>query len=206
MIKKALIITAILIGILLALQARSFKKVESLIQRSGPASLLSELRTFQIANQQLREHVSAEEKKLNDLRTKISGQTIEDEIKKMRLLAGEVKVEGEGIEITIDKPIQAFWVSDIIAQLVSAGAEAVSVNGIRLVTSTSGLRDIGGGLVMNRNFLRPPFNIMVIGPTTELKTAIAQEGGIMDRIKDAYLTIRITVAEKEKITLEPLSE
>lgn len=122
------------------------------------------------------------------------------------MLTGEDGISGEGVKLTLDRAVNSFWISDLIAQLVSAGAEAVSINDIRLTIQTAGLRDVGGGIVMRRHFIRPPIIIRAIGPKNEQKSAIAQNGGIMDRIKDNYPGIKITVTEEEKIVIPALSE
>ncbi|MEK9132564.1 MAG: DUF881 domain-containing protein [Patescibacteria group bacterium] len=209
--KKALIITALIVGIFLSIQMRSFKQVEILVARSGPANLIKELRVLQVANQQLRDHIAEKEKSLEDIKSKISSQTIEDEIKNLRALSGTEEVSGEGIEIVFPQWLKAFWLSDLIAQLVSAGAEAVAINDIRFTENTAGLRDIGNdpasaGLLMRSQFLRPPFKITVIGPKVELKQAISQSGGILDRIGSSYGKAKIIVTGKDTITIPALTQ
>lgn len=203
-IKKIFVITAIIGGILLILQIRSFKKVEFLIQRSGPESVLGEMRKFQLANQQLREQIAEEEKNAAEAVSKLGSQAVEEEINKLRMLSGDADVWGEGVELSFNLPIKAFWISDIIAHLVGVGTEAVAINGIRLIPATAGFRDVGGGLVMRRQFLRPPFKISAIGPKDVLKTAINQNGGIMDRIKNSYPNISLVLEQKDKIFIPAL--
>jgi uncharacterized protein YlxW (UPF0749 family) len=207
--KKSLIITLIFVGILLALQVRSFSNVGFLIQRSGPKNILNELRVFQLANQELKTQVLEEGEKLEEISKEMAGQTIKDEVSKLRLLSGEVGVVGEGVEITISMPVDAFWISDIIAQLVSAGAEAIAINGIRITPRTAGLRDIGvgraAGLLMGRDFFRTPYKIFAIGPSKELQASVAQNGGIIDRIKNNYLNIAVTLSVEDKVEIPALA-
>lgn len=207
--KKSLIITLIFVGILLALQVRSFGNVEFLMQRSGPKNILNELRVFQLANQELRTQVLEESQKLDEMNKKMANQTIKDEISKLRLLSGEVTVAGEGIELTISMPISAFWISDTLAQLVSAGAEAIAINGIRITLKTAGLRDIGvgnaAGLLMGRDFFRTPYKIFAIGPSKELQASVAQNGGIIDRIKNNYPNISIELSVENKVEIPALA-
>lgn len=208
--KKAFIITIIVVGILLGLQVRSFKNVEMLIQRSGPEDFLNTLRTFQLANQQLSQQIKKGEENLADIKSKVISQTVQKEIEKLKLLAGETEVYGEGIIITIKAPIKSFWILDLIAQLVSAGAEAVAINDVRLTSSTAGFRDIGAGLnaglLMRRNFFRPPYRISVIGSAKDLKEAVAQNNGIIDRIEKSVPNISIEVTPAEHIAIPALSD
>lgn len=204
--KKAFLISVIVMGILLSVQVRSFQKVTSLIERGDEKNLLSELRLFQRANEQLRAQVQDEQKTLEEARTKISQESLEDELKTLRALSGEEAVVGEGIEVAFNRAVNSFWVTDMIAQLVSSGAEAVSINDRRLSDETAGLRDVGSGFLMRNEFLRPPFHLSIIGPQKELRDAIAQNGGIIDRMQKAYPGITIFVTEKEKLYIPALPQ
>lgn len=203
--KKSFIITLVLIGIFLVLQIRSFKKVEFLVQRTKPANILAELRTFQIANEELRAHLAEEEKTLEDVTTKVASESLEEEINKLRLFSGEDAVQGEGIEVILNQPVQEFWISDLIAQSVSVGAEAVSVNDVRLTPQTAGFRAVGGGLLMRSFFWKPPLHFEIIGPKKELKQAVTQAGGIIDKMQANNPGLHVTVKEKDIIKIPALS-
>ena len=203
--KKALIAVIVFSGILLALQVRSFKNVALLTQRTQPADILAELRTFQIANANVKARIIEEEKNLENIRSKIASETIEEEIAKLQLIGGEQTISGQGVEINFSGPIKAYWVSDLLAQLVSGGAEAIAINDIRLTASTFGFRDVAGGLLMRRTFLRPPLRLSVIGSKDELKRAITSRGGILDRIKDAHPGVAVIVAERDAIIIPALT-
>lgn len=204
--RRIFIITALVVGILLALQVRSFQKVEFLVQRSGSESVFEELRVFQIANQQLRAQGEEGEKLLEEFQSKITSQAVEEELRKLRSLSGEEAVFGEGLEVLFNLTPPAYRISDLIAQLVGAGAEALAMNDIRLTPQTAGLRDVGGGILMRRSFLKPPFRISVIGPKRELKQAIAQNGGLIDRMQSAQPGLTITLSEREKIVIPSLPQ
>lgn len=208
--KTILIIVAVILGILLALQVRSFKQLESFIERSKPADVLAEFLTFQIANEQLRARTGEESKIVADLESNEQRTSAEDEIKHLSLLAGIKEVFGEGILLTFTGVPEEFWISDIITQLISAGAEAIALgdnqNIIRLTSATAGFRSIGGGLVMRRYFLKPPLSLIAIGPKLRLQKSVAQEGGIVDRITSAHPQLKITVQVIDKISIPVLSD
>lgn len=204
--KKAIIIVAVIAGILLILQIRSFKKVDMLFERSEQKVVLAELRTFQVANQQLREHLEEAETALADTRSRLAQQTIDEEIDRLKLLSGEVAVKGEGVELTLNIPVEAFWISDLIAQLVTSGAEAIAVNDVRLTSATAGFRLVGNGLLMRRRFLRSPIRIAAIGPSSELQKAVAINGGILDRIKKSYKNLTVMLVQRENIVIPALAK
>lgn len=204
--KRALIITAVVVGIFLALQVKSFQRVEFLLQRSGQESVFEELRVFQIANQQLRTQFEENAKNLEDIQSKITSQAVEAELLRLQLLSGEQEVSGQGIEIILNTAVPAYRIADLMTQLVAAGAEAIAINDIRLTPQTAGLRDVGGGLLMRRYFLKAPFRISVIGPKQELKLSISQSGGFLDRLQNSYSGLHIALTEREKIVIPQLPE
>lgn len=200
--KRALLITVLIVGILVALQIRSFKNITALLQRDKPADVLVQLRTLQVANDALQAHLKEQTKSLEDVRSKITSETLEDEITRLKMLAGEQAINGPGIEITLSGSVKAFWISDLIAELVAIGGEAVAVNDIRLMPQTAGFRDVGGGLLMRYAFLRPPLRISIIGPKDDMYRVMSQNGGILDRIKNAHPGLTILVSPKDTIYIQ----
>lgn len=202
--KKFVVIAALIIGVLLAFQIKSYRKVESLIQRSSNGGVLAELRTFQLANEQLKIRLKEEQNALADINSKLAKETVDDEIDQLKKLSGEQNVYGEGVEVTITSPVPEFWISDLVAQLVNAGAEAVAVNDIRLTLRTAGFRSVGNGLVMGKDFFLPPFKISVIGPQKDLKLSLTQAGGIIDKVESAYPGLKVLISTKDKVMIPAL--
>jgi uncharacterized protein YlxW (UPF0749 family) len=93
-----------------------------------------------------------------------------------RLAAGLTKVTGPGVVVEIadsNRPVPAGEnpqnyivlsddLHDIVAALWSAGAEAITINGERLV-NTSSIYGVGASILVNTAFLSPPFRIEAIG-------------------------------------------
>lgn len=204
--KKRTVFTAIafILGIFLSLQIRSFQKIDLLTTRAKPGDIFAEMRVLQIANAELRAQLEEEEKALSGMKSALANRALEESMDRLRILSGEEPVAGEGIEITFPRSVKEFWLIDLIAQLVSSGAEAVALNDIRLTEQTAGFRDLGTGLLMRKYFFKPPIRLSVIGPRKELKQSVAQEGGILKRMKKAHPGLEITVEEKEKIVMPVL--
>ena len=102
---------------------------------------------------------------------------LNDELTKARLAAGLVEVEGPGITVRIDDSglplppgaaaadylVTASDLRDLIVELWQAGAQAISVNGERIVETTA-FTDIGSSILVNSAYLQPPYDVSVIGP------------------------------------------
>jgi uncharacterized protein YlxW (UPF0749 family) len=108
-----------------------------------------------------------------------------------RLAAGLTRLSGPGVVVEIadskrvvpegDNPANYIVlvddVRDIVTALWASGAEGISINGERLV-ATSSIYAVGASILVNTAFLSPPFRIEAIGST-----------GLMDRflVNPAYL-------------------
>jgi hypothetical protein len=57
---------------------------------------------------------------------------------RLRVITGETEVSGPGIELRVSYPIRAEEVQDVVNEFRNAGAEALAVNGIRVVAMEPG--------------------------------------------------------------------
>lgn len=142
---------------------------------------------------------------------------IKKELDSANILAGLVAVKGEGIIITLDDTealndiaIQAGYYdpsayiihdSDllmVINELRSAGAEAISINGQRITSSTE-VRCVGPQVTINGVRVVAPFEILAIGESTKLQGSLNLRGGIIDSLKAS--SIDVTIEKKEEIVI-----
>ncbi|MEG1256307.1 DUF881 domain-containing protein [Clostridium sp.] len=160
-----------------------------------------------IENEQLKKQKEELEKKVNELivkseeyenaaagRTEESSVLLED-LQKTRLRAGLTDVEGQGIIIYIDpktnlfgaaidnQPIIDFDLLAIVNELDSAGAEAISINDIRLV-GNSGIRTAGDSIIINNERISPKERVTIkaIGNKSVLTGVIKFVGAIPERL------------------------
>lgn len=111
----------------------------------------------------------------------------------VRFLAGMTPVEGPGVVVTLNDSKTAFPqalprgmtppnlihdtdINQVINELRAAGAEAIAVNGQRLV-ATSAVRDTGPTIFVNNTPQTPPYAIQAIGDSKTLASALAMRGG-----------------------------
>ncbi|WP_232698388.1 DUF881 domain-containing protein [Brevibacillus daliensis] len=130
-------------------------------------------------------------------------------LEEARMLAGTVPAEGAGIVVTLrDNPSsnsqnviqnivheQDIW--RVVNELYAAGAEGVSVNDQRLVTSSS-IRCVGPTVIVNGVKSAAPFVIKAVGDPDTLEAALHLPGGVVD-VFDGF--IKIESGKKENIQL-----
>ena len=99
-------------------------------------------------------------------------------LEQARMAAGLRAMEGTGVVLQLqdsaaqpqpgdnqgDYLVTALDLRTTVEQLWLAGAEAIAVNGERIVSATA-ILDIGGTILVNSAYLAPPYQIAAIGPT-----------------------------------------
>ncbi|MGX1129149.1 uncharacterized protein YlxW (UPF0749 family) [Streptomyces glaucescens] len=130
-------------------------------------------------------------------------QTIEKE-RQLGVLAGTVAAEGTGITMTIEDPrgtVEADMLLDAIQELRAAGAEAIQVNGVRVVASTF-LTDSGESVSVDGNKINAPYRFKVIGKPQDLEPALNIPGGVVQTLEKEQATV--TVERSDKIVVDAL--
>lgn len=103
-------------------------------------------------------------------------RTLKLELDRLRLAAGLAAVEGPGIAIELaDSPLAKrgdpgstdFQIQDVdlqgvVNELWADGAEAIAINGQRIVATTA-IRSAGGAVLVNYRVLTSPYSVAAIG-------------------------------------------
>ena len=129
-------------------------------------------------------------------------KVLNDSLQAAKMLAGLVEVEGPGIELILRdserRPapgstesllIDLYIIHDydllrVVNELRQAGAEAIAINGQRLV-ATSAIRCVGPVIYINDIKMASPFVIHAIGDPNTLLGALKTPGGVLSDIIDA---------------------
>lgn len=200
--KVLVVVTSIGIGLLLILQIRSFAKVETLVNRDRNPNVFREIQILRGIIENLRKEIVTNEKQLSDITSRASSFTsLRDEMQKLELLTGAKAISGEGVKITVPANIDAVWFVDLVNELVTSGAEAISVNTVRLTGKDSGFRSVPGAILMGDRVFRFPYVIEVIGDKKLLSSALLQPGGLIERLEKALGKVKAVLIEEEKITI-----
>ena len=134
-----------------------------------------------------------ENKALVDLTT-----NLKEQLKRYEMLAGKADIKGKGIIVTLrdntddvknndDRNTMLSLVHDVdiqnlVNELSSAGAEAISVNDERLV-ATSEIRADGFTILINNNKLTNPFIIKAIGDPDILECTLKMRDSVAEQLR-----------------------
>ncbi|MFC7898402.1 DUF881 domain-containing protein [Streptomyces sp. NPDC057381] len=130
-------------------------------------------------------------------------QTLERE-RQLGVLAGTVAAQGPGITVTIEDAkgaVEADMLLDAIQELRAAGAEAIQVNGVRVVADTY-LTDTDDSVSVDGNKINAPYRFQVIGEPQDLEPALNIPGGVVQTLEKEQATV--TVERSSKIVVDAL--
>lgn len=147
--------------------------------------------------------------------TRQAMELLKGELDKARMQAGLVPVKGPGVEVRLDDSLQkpgpndeAYYylihdvdIQSFVNELWAAGAEAITVNDQRVVTSTS-VRCVGPTVLVNAVRLAPPYIIRAIGSPNTLDTALRMPGGVLVSMKASMdHGVRVDIQKKKEMIL-----
>lgn len=115
-----------------------------------------------------------------------NSNNIEEELNTNNILMGTTEVAGQGVIVKLEDSIDLVHDLDIItiiSELKNTGAEAISVNNQRIVSTTAITCD-GNVVLVNGQKIGTPFTILAIGHSETLLGALARPGGYIELLNE----------------------
>lgn len=210
---------AVILGLMIALQFRVQQQVIKLKKSSAErnVALLEVLKKAELERNQLendidglRKQITAYEKMAESQQVITTG--ISSELDMYRLLTGSTKVEGPGIVVTLDESgsfdqIASSDLQDLVNILRYAGAEAIAINGQRIVANTA-IHEAGNNMLINKTPVNRAdgiaYEIKAIGDPPTLSQLFRITNGQVGSLVDLK-GIKVVITEMENIKLPALS-
>ena len=215
--------TALVLTMILFTQFKTVEQTDiTAIETMRETELKSELASWKSKYDEVNLKLTETENKISEYNQTISSNAVsakilEEEAKEYEKYLGYTNVVGEGIIITLkdsddDDPLKRISYSDLLTlvnELKLAGAEAISINDERIVT-TSDITSIRDGIILiNTIRVSNPYVVRAIGNKKYLESSITIKGGFIDETKaynksvEYVLEDRITIPKYEgKMELE----
>ena len=207
-----------LLTTMLAAQVKTVNNAEEVVKYKRLEELQESYINLKTEYDALKEYSEQQQKVVEEYKGDSSNNslliaTLTDENKLYSTLAGAKDVVGEGVIVTLndsDKSVEdGFEASTLIVhdtdilnvlnELKAAGAEAISINGNRIIAN-SAVRCVGPVVSVNGNRIAPPFEIKAIGEAQYLESAINLKGGYADTLKQ--VGIQVDVKREKNIIIE----
>lgn len=215
-----------ILGFILTYQLKSVAQQEITAPgNNNNADITDEIQQLDTQKSQLQSKIDELQKKVDEYEkesasTNNASKELYSELEKSRMISGEVDVEGEGIVITIspknltlssDFQTGGFLTHEALVYVVNelnfAGAEAISINGIR-ITNYTGIRSSSGGtyIFIGREKISPnkTIEIMAIGDKEKLYKDISFPGVFQFIPSSTYA--QPTVEKRDKISISKSNE
>ena len=133
-------------------------------------------------------------------------KTLVNQLNRAEIIAGMTEVEGPGVIVTVKDSsysdikgnINNYLIHDsdlltIVNELRGAGAEALSINNERIISTTE-IRCVGPTVSVNGTKITAPFIIKAIGDSETLENSLMIRGGVYDSLTVWGLKIEINKA------------
>lgn len=141
-----------------------------------------------------------------------SAKKLLEQLESIRMLGGYTAVEGPGVTVTLNdsqqipkdsgSDISKYIVHEadilwVVNELMAAGAEAIDINGQRLVSNSS-IKCVGPTVIVNGVRSGAPFKITAIGDTKTMLSGLEMPGGVLELMRDWRL-LDINIQQHEEV-------
>lgn len=205
-----LIVCTVLIGVMFM----QFKTVQETditdIKNMREAELRTALSGWKTKYEEVHTQLEDTNQKIKEYNEKLekneeASELIDKELEKSNLILGKTDVYGEGVVITLkdseDSDIIALDLIDLVNELRYAGAEAISINDIRIINLTE-IVDINSYsyISVGGQRLASPYIVKAIGNQTYLSSVLnLKDSGFIDRYKNSGKNVAIETRKKVEI-------
>lgn len=199
----SLALIALLIGIVIVGQLRSQARPAELTSLPV-AELSTRIETLSTANRQLRAALADQRDELEEYRAAgaqgVSALDLSrEELRRVSAFAGLTPVEGQGIRVRVNGSLDAIAVNDLVNELRNAGAEALSVNEVR-ITASSVVIQGSRSLEIDGQPVGRAFTLLAIGDPDGLVAALERPGGIVTQLQQ-FVSATIVVSQVDLLHL-----
>lgn len=172
--------------------------------RTALAEWKSKYETVESQLQDVNKKIEEYNKIISD--NKEASELIKEELTESNILVGKTDVEGEGVIVTIsdgEYKVEADDLLDVVNELRYAGAEAISINEIRILPMTD-IIDNGDYnnpyIMINTQRTQGPYVVKAIGNKEYLSSILNLKGsGFIDRATVANKNVSLKTDNKVKI-------
>jgi uncharacterized protein YlxW (UPF0749 family) len=125
---------------------------------------------------------------------------LRQDLASIRLWAGLDPVTGRGVTVDCTGPMSADAANDLINELRLAGAEALAIDGVRVVASTV-VAGPPGALSVENVALGSSFQVSAIGNSINLTAALTRVGGIVSQLQVTSPNVQLAVSPENSLVL-----
>ena len=199
----SLTLVCLVFGALLMMQFRTQGKIAKAQLAESSTDQATIISNLYDANLELRREVAKlDEQQLEYARLADQGELADmaTDVNKLRVFTGLSEAAGPGISLKVAAQVRPEYIQDLINELRNAGAEAIAINGERIVLN-SAVSTYRGKIVINGSLVESPFVFEAIGQSETLDRALGRKGGMVSYLQNTYPGTEIVLSKQESLTL-----
>lgn len=212
-VQLSIAFVCVVLGLMLTIQFRTVKQNVGMVNEYRARELANQLRKVKEERDDLLKVKGEYEKQLRQFEDAESNNSsaakiIRDELDKARIIAGLVDVEGPGIILILDdlsfsekysyNLIDYTMLLETVNELNAAGAEAISINDQRIISTTE-IRQANMHININTKKFAPPYTFKVIGEPNTLEAALRMRGGRVEILENNGVSVSIAQNQSIKV-------
>ncbi len=208
----ALALVGLILGVLLSLQFRVIRDIQHSEAVQRKEELTAQITEMKKERDVLQTQAARMRTQLDKLSTSVLTPEMKKEMNYAEMLAGVTELTGNGVEVTMkDSSISLKPADDpnlyivhnedilkVVNELKSAGAEAIAINGQRLIANTD-ISCSGPTIRVNKKPQATPFIITAIGNPETLESALKMKGGVIEELQ--IFGIQVSVKKLSNVTV-----
>jgi uncharacterized protein YlxW (UPF0749 family) len=211
----AFILVGLVLGLMLALQFRVTRDIQQTDVIRRAQDLTGQVAQLKRERDALQTQVTELRSRMEQMSAGPQGAQLKQEMDHAGVLAGVTELTGSGVEVTLNdssvslKPgenpnlyvLHDEDVLRVLNELKAAGAEAMAMNGERLLATTE-IRCIGPTIVLNKNKrLAPPYVVTAIGNPDTMENSLKMKGGVAETLQ--FWGIQVSVKKMPQVMVPP---
>ena len=216
-ISKERAVMAIAIGIacfsLMLVMFMQFKVVKQTdiaeIENMREAELRTAISEWKSKYEETAKQLEANQKSIDEYQQKIeqngeASELVDKDLEESNMILGKTDVYGEGVIITLsstdERDVKYRDLLELINELRYAGAEAISINDVRILGSTYVAQPGGVLMLIKGQRIASPYVIKAIGNQTYLSSMLnLKDSGYIDKAKAVGLNVKLETGKNIKI-------
>lgn len=209
-------LVSLIIGVILSMQFRITRDLQHNETIRRTQELADQVTQLKKEHDVLQPQLIRMREQLESLSTGPLAPQIKADMELATIFSGLSELTGRGVEVTLKDSNAAQKLNEnpnlyiihdedllrVINELKAAGAEAIAINGQRLI-ATSEISCNGPAIRINKKALVPPFVITAIGNPETMEGGLNMRGGVAEFLQ--FFGIQVSVKKLEQLTVPAYS-
>ena len=213
--KKNEIVMTIIIGmvciVFFAVMFMQFKTIEetdiTAIENMRETELRTAISEWKGKYEDIQEQLDANLKSIEEYQEKITkneetSELVDKDLEESNMLLGKTDVTGEGIILTLNNTdnytVTYSHLLELVNELRYAGAEAISINDVRIVMTE--IVEVQLRMMVSGQRISAPYVVKAIGNQTYLSSTLSlKDSGFIDRYQASGMDIKLETSRNVKI-------